>query len=424
MGRVGRGIEMKSRDLRGGVPFRAPTGAAPSQALTVIVAEDNRLQRVILSRMVESLGYLVLPAEDGQEALDLVRRTDAQIVLSDYQMPELNGIELTRRIRDLDLGHYVHVIMITGREDDAIRSEAFEAGVDDFLAKGQNPVALRARIRSASRLVQHARDLAESNRVLRETHQRLEEDLTAAANAQRQLLPEIHEHIFGFRVASTFVPSSFVSGDMFGCFPLCEGKLAFYAVDVSGHGVHASLLSVAIGHLITPEFFKKRVLADENAPDPAALVADLNRRFSGMDNDEYFTMFCGVVDSRTGQFDYCQAAYPSPQLVTATGDVTIVGDGGFPVGLLPQAEYDNHSMQFAFGNSLVICSDAVTEAENENSIPFGIDRMQSIVSKMPSTGVDKLPATLVNALNVWRGGRTLEDDLTIVALERTRPHDT
>lgn len=390
----------------------------------IIVAEDNRLQRVILSRMLESLGYDVVPAEDGQDALDLVRKTDAQILLSDLHMPKLNGIELTKRIRGLELDHYVHIIMITGRDEDDTRAEALEAGVDDFVTKGQSPAVLKARLRVASRLVQHADALAQRTRELRETHDRLEQDLQAAANAQRQLLPEIHDDILGFRISSTFVPSSFVSGDMFGCFPLSDRELGFYAVDVSGHGVHASLLSVAIGHLITPEYFRTKVLENRDRPDPAALVSDLNQRFSQMDNDEYFTMFCGIIDSRSGRLDYCQAAYPSPHHVDAFGQVETVGDGGFPVGMFSHAQYENKSLDFECGTSLVICSDAVPEAENRRRVPFGLERVRNIVSKMSCVGVDKMPGALVGALTDWRDGQALEDDLTIVALERTRPHDT
>ena len=314
--------------------------------------------------------------------------------------------------------------MVTGRDEDELRAEAFEAGVDDFLAKGQSPVALKARMRSAARLVEHAAALSESNRSLRETHAQLEEDLRSAANAQRQLLPDIHRQILGIRISSTFVPSAIVSGDMFGCFQLTDTKLGFYAVDVSGHGVHASLLSVAIGHLITPEFFKNRVLANPQAPDPAVLVSDLNRRFSGSENDDYFTMFCGVVDCPTGRLDYCQAAYPSPLLVSPCGTVETVGDGGFPVGMLPEADYESGALDFARGDTLVICSDAVSEAENSQQVPFGADRLRGIVSEMPGTDADELPEKLVGALNDWRGGQPLEDDLTVVVLERINRNDT
>ncbi|SOH94839.1 sigma-B regulation protein RsbU (phosphoserine phosphatase) [Monaibacterium marinum] len=392
--------------------------------LKIIVAEDNPVQRKYLALVIEKLGFEVLQASDGLSALKLVQETGTQIVISDYQMPGMDGIELTQRIRDLNLDYYVYIIMNTGSEVDGVRSQALDAGVDDFLTKGRSPVLLQARLRAATRLIHHASELAERTRILKESNERIEADLRAAATAQRQLLPNIHETILGFRVASAFAPSSFVSGDMFGCIPLSPTKLGFYAVDVSGHGVHASLLSVAIGHLITPEFFQTKVLADPDKPDPAALVDDLNQRFCAFDSDEYFTMFCGVIDTTSGEFYFCQAGYPSPYYVEASGKAHEVGDGGFPVGMLSVASYENNVMTFEPGASLVVLSDAASEAENAAEVAFGTDRLRDLAATIADIGAEALPDKIINALAQWRGGRPLEDDLTIVALERTISDDT
>lgn len=392
-----------------------------TKRLKIIVAEDNDIQREFLAYLINSLGYEALQAADGQIALDLVVDTDAQILISDFQMPNLNGIELTRAVRELDLDHYVHVILITGSDEDDLRREALIAGADDFLTKGRSPVMLKARIRAATRLINHAMELAQKTRVLKETNEQIQQDLKAAANAQRQLLPEIHDKILGYRVSSAFMPSSFVSGDMFGCFALSDTQLGFYAVDVSGHGIHASLLSVAIGHLITPEFFKSTVFRNDQTPDPAALVANLNLRFSRSENDDYFTMFCGIFDKETGRLDYCQAGSPSPFYVDPLGKTTLVGDGGFPVGMFQEASYDNASMDIAYGGTLIVCSDAAIEAENIDFEPFGTDRIADIVATCPQVGSQTIPDTIIAALSVWRDDVALEDDLTIVALERTYP---
>lgn len=392
--------------------------------LKIVVAEDNLVQRAYLSQLIESLGYEVLPAEDGIEALQLVRDTNVQIVISDYQMPNLNGIELTQEVRKLDLDHYVYIIMITGSEEDDVRSEALEAGVDDFLNKMRSPVMLNARIRAATRLINHAEELAERSRAIKESNDHIQEDLRAAAAAQRRLLPDIQKEILGFNIASAFVPSSFVSGDMFGCFPLDDNTLGFYAVDVSGHGVHASLLSVAIGYLITPEFFRDIVLGGGGTNDPAALVANLNIRFGAADNDDYFTMFCGVIDTTNGKLDYCQAAYPSPYYVEGSGETHPVGDGGFPVGMLPDVTYENNTMTIEAGAALVICSDAASEAEDMSNTPFGLDRLSKMVATTSRVGSKNMPDLIVKALTDWRGGKTLEDDLTVVALERKKTNDT
>jgi len=152
--------------------------------IKVIVAEDDEVQRMYLTLLLENLGYDPVPATDGVNALKLLQQSDAQIVISDYQMPNMNGLELTKHIRAATFDHYVHIIMITGRDEDDVRAEALEAGVDDFLTKGRSPIMLKARVRAAARLVMHARELAESNRVLKEAHERLRGGLGGLASAR------------------------------------------------------------------------------------------------------------------------------------------------------------------------------------------------------------------------------------------------
>ncbi|WP_417250697.1 PP2C family protein-serine/threonine phosphatase [Celeribacter sp.] len=386
--------------------------------LDVIVAEDNLVQRTYLSRMIEHLGHTALVAEDGAQALELVQSSGAQILITDFDMPNLNGVELTRAVRAMDLDHYVHIIMLTGEGQTKTSAEALDAGADDFLTKGNDPTRLKARIRVASRLVSHTRVQQEQHRILKEVNSRIQADLKAAADAQRQLLPEIHRDIGGIHVASAFVPSAMVSGDMFGCFALPQNKLGLYAVDVSGHGIHASLLSVAIGHLITPEFFCNAACGPDGKPDPAGLVSNLNQRFSAADNDDYFTMFCAIIDIDTGHMDYCQAGYPSPTYVDANGQATLVGEGGFPVGMFAHFSYDNETFSFDEGGSLVLFSDAAVEAENEQETPYSVARLQSLISQNHSASAGDLPDIILENLKEWRGGRALEDDLTVVVLKR------
>lgn len=392
--------------------------------LKVVVAEDDFIQRTYLVRLVEKLGYEAMPAEGGLAALELIKNSDAQILISDYRMPDLDGIALTHEIRKLEMGRYIHVIMITGNGEDELRAEALNAGADDFLTKGADMAVLKARMRTATRLIRHEAELAAQFQTLRDANERIQADLKAAAAAQRSLLPELHDKLLGYRISSAFVPSSFVSGDMFGCFPLDKKTLGFYAVDVSGHGVHASLLSVAIGHLITPEFFMKKVMQSTASPDPAFLVDDLNKRFSKSSGDEYFAMFCGVIDRDSGRLVYCQAGYPSPYHVTQNGDVQMVGDGGFPVGMFSEAEFENNAFTIEAGGFLVVCSDAAIEAEDKDFKSFGNHRLTNLVSRAAEVGADEIPALIVSELSKWRHGELLEDDLTVVAFERTESHDS
>jgi phosphoserine phosphatase RsbU/P len=391
--------------------------------LDVIIAEDNIVQRTYLSRMIEQLGYNAITAENGQEALDLICASGAQILITDYHMPYLNGIELTRAVRDLGSDHYVHIIMMTGSAHDEIGSEALEAGADEFLTKGHDPARLKARLKTAARLIHHSHELAEQHRVLKEANDRIRKDLAAAAHAQRQLLPDIHKDLLGFHIASAFIPSAVVSGDMFGCFCLPHNKIGAYVVDVSGHGISASLLSVAIGHLITPEFFANVAFDADGAPNPAGLIHNLNRRFYSVESDEYFTMFCVIIDKNSGQMDLCQAGYPSPIYISPNGSSKFIGDGGFAVGMFRNATYQNGRETFEEGGLLVICSDAASEAENLQGKPLGNYSLQDLVKQSAGVEADNLPDRLVAALTDWRGGKALEDDLTILTLKRSERND-
>ncbi|WP_163849364.1 PP2C family protein-serine/threonine phosphatase [Pseudooceanicola aestuarii] len=385
--------------------------------LDVVVAGEHPGRRHSLGRLIEGLGYRTLSAADGVEALKLLRHSGAQIVISDCKLPQVDGIGLTRAVRELDLDHYVHIILMTGRDQDDTRSAALAAGADAFLPRERDSAALKARLRAASRFIRHAGDMAGHQRTLRQANERITADLKSAANAQRRLLPARSQRMLDTQVASAFVPSAVVSGDMFGCFALDDRMLAFYAVDVAGQGIRAALLSVAIGHMVTPHYFATAVLKNSDAPDPAALVRRLNTRFRIPDNGESFGMFCGVLDNHSGRLSYCQAAYPSPYYLTPEGAVEPVGYGGYPVGMFPDADFETRVITLRPGGSLVVCSDAAPEAENARKIPFGSTRLQRLIREGRGGVSADLPDRIVGALSQWRGSPALEDDLSILALK-------
>lgn len=384
----------------------------------IVIADDDATQRIFASTVISRLGFTPVLARDGLEALEMIESSGASILVCDLDMPGIDGHEVTRRLRAADLGRYIHVVMLTSAGQAEQRRMALEAGVDDFMTKPLDAAMLTARIRAAARLVDHEQVLSEKNHALQQAKRRIEHDLNVAAEAQRRLLPNRARDIRGCRFGSAFQPSAYVSGDMFGYYPLPGDRLGFYAVDVAGHGIHAALLSVAIGHLVTAQYFADKVGTGPGAPDPAGMVRALNDRFFREDGTDYFTMFCGVLDQRAGRLFFCQAGYPSPILARRDGTTEVVGDGGFPVGLLRTADFPNGTIDLAAGETLILCSDGAIEAEAPDGAPFGEDRLRGLVAEHAHKDVEALPGAVVTALAAWRGGRPLEDDLTVLALER------
>ena len=121
--------------------------------MKILVAEDDRDSRELLSWILQKLGYQVVAAENGKEAWEVFRRGRFRLVISDVLMPELDGLELCRRIRKHQQSKYTYVIIITALIGKKDYLEGMEAGADDFVTKPFDPDELKARLRVAERIL-------------------------------------------------------------------------------------------------------------------------------------------------------------------------------------------------------------------------------------------------------------------------------
>jgi signal transduction histidine kinase len=137
--------------------------------MRVLIADDEPVSRRLLEGYLQKWGYEVTAAPNGAEAWRLFQGTAFAIVITDWMMPEVDGLELIRRIRAAHRPGYVHATLLTAKAEKEDLVEGMEAGADDFLTKPFDREELRVRLRAAERLVNLERDLAEQNRVLRET---------------------------------------------------------------------------------------------------------------------------------------------------------------------------------------------------------------------------------------------------------------
>jgi two-component system NtrC family sensor kinase len=135
----------------------------------ILVAEDETVSRRLLQASLEKWGHRVTVAEDGAEAWGLFQQEPYPIVLTDWMMPGMDGLELVRRIRSTTSPHYVFIILLTARADKSDVIQGMEAGADDFVTKPFDRQELRARLLAGERILHLERTLADHNRVLRET---------------------------------------------------------------------------------------------------------------------------------------------------------------------------------------------------------------------------------------------------------------
>ena len=136
--------------------------------MKILVAEDDRDSRELLTWILQKLGYQVVAAENGKEAWEVFRRGRFRLVISDVLMPELDGLELCRRIRKHQQSKYTYVIIITALIGKKDYLEGMEAGADDFVTKPFDPDELKARLRVAERIISFqeqaaAEEIAQNN---------------------------------------------------------------------------------------------------------------------------------------------------------------------------------------------------------------------------------------------------------------------
>ena len=120
--------------------------------MKILIADDSAVARMMLERALTRLGHDFAVATDGTEAWELFERTGADLVISDWMMPGMNGDELCRRIRATSEGTYTYIVLLTSLEDKAHVLEGMEAGADDYLTKPFDLDDLKARLIGAARV--------------------------------------------------------------------------------------------------------------------------------------------------------------------------------------------------------------------------------------------------------------------------------
>lgn len=393
--------------------------------MRILVADDDPVTRNLICRKLQTWGHEALTAENGVEAFEILMRENISFLLSDWMMPKMNGIELCQQVRESDLSHYVYTILLTAKsgKDEVIRG--LKAGADDFIAKPFNSEELNVRINAGIRILNLEQSLEERNRKLEDAYRTIRKDLKAAAKMQKDLLPNASSKIDGVHFQWLFLPCTFVAGDIFNFFQLDRSHIGFYILDVAGHGIPSAMLSFSLSKYFTPS----SMLQQDNGHcgdgsftskmfSPAKAIHELNNRFQGdTETMQYFTMIYGVIDSERRKIRLSQAGHPSPILVPASGHATMLGEGGFPIGMFPDLEFEENEYDFCPGDRLYVFSDGVTECTNKEKTQYSEERLLKNLEKTRHMSLAAQLGEIKRSLYAWRANTAFSDDVSMMAIE-------
>jgi serine phosphatase RsbU (regulator of sigma subunit) len=375
---------------------------------TILVVDDDLLNRTLLATNLEEQHYTVDTAEDGRGAMERLRARSFDVVLLDILMPVMDGYQALAEIKGDPSLQHLPVIVISGVDEIDSVVRCIEMGATDYLPKPFEPSLLRARI-NASLATKRLRDLERQAQA--QERARLEQELRVARLIQQTLLPKELPALPGWEVAAHYQPARELGGDFYDFLTLPDGRLGLIVGDVADKGVPAALVMAttrsvlrgAIQQVVAPG----RVL--ERAND--LLCPDIPPNM-------FITCLYVILDPQTGQLQYANAGHDLPYLRHADG-VSELRATGMPLGLMPGMQYEEKGTTLLPGEHVLFYSDGLVEAHNPQRDMFSFPRLRRLVAQHPAGDGTTLIRFLLAELERFAGAAwEQEDDITLVTLRR------
>ncbi|BCB36096.1 sigma factor sigB regulation protein rsbU [Bacillus cereus] len=327
--------------------------------MSILIVDDNPVNIFVIEKILKQAGYQDLVSLNSAQELfeyiqfgkDSSRHNEIDLILLDIMMPEIDGLEVCRRLQKEEKFKDIPIIFVTALEDANKLAEALDIGAMDYITKPINKVELLARMRVALRLK------SELN-WHKEQEENLRNELDLATQVQRNLLssPLREEHI---KIEASYLPSFKLAGDMYYWYKIDENRYGIILLDVMGHGVSASLVCMFISSVLR-ETIKCLI-------DPELVMKDLNKYMTLLHNENdnipyYFTAIYLVVNTEDRTIEYVNAGHPSGYVLVDETNVVELNRGSCAVGFFDEIKVEKTVIPFEKNAQIVLFTDGVLEA--------------------------------------------------------------
>ncbi|HFJ9439159.1 MULTISPECIES: fused response regulator/phosphatase [Bacillus] len=327
--------------------------------MSILIVDDNPVNIFVIEKILKQAGYQDLVSLNSAQELfeyiqfgkDSSRHNEIDLILLDIMMPEIDGLEVCRRLQNEEKFKDIPIIFVTALEDANKLAEALDIGAMDYITKPINKVELLARMRVALRLK------SELN-WHKEQEEKLRNELDLATQVQRNLLssPLREDHI---KIEASYLPSFKLAGDMYYWYKIDENRYGIILLDVMGHGISASLVCMFISSVLR-ETIKSLI-------DPELVIKDLNKYMTLLHNENddipyYFTAIYLVVDTEKRTIEYVNAGHPSGYVLVDETNMVELNRGSCAVGFFDEIKVEKTVIPFEKNAQIVLFTDGVLEA--------------------------------------------------------------
>jgi serine phosphatase RsbU (regulator of sigma subunit) len=394
----------------------------------VLIVDDQEVNVCVLERMLRGAGHTSIASTmNPREVSELHRRNHYDLILLDLHMPGMDGFQVMEGLKEIETEGYLPVLMITAQPDQKLR--ALQAGAKDFLSKPLDLAEVRARAynmlevrllhmelkKQTKALEQTVWELEASQEVVRlktlEERKKLEQELALAEETQRSLLPRCLPQFENYRIHAFNSPTRYVGGDFYDFVQLSSGDWVGILADVSGKGMSAALLSSMLLGALSVEF--------RYGTQPQEVLNRVNQLLCQRSLPHQFVTIFLFLLSPQGIGQFISAGHnPAYLFRSATGTIEPLSSDGMILGAFPSITYQSSPLHLRRGDILVVYSDGLTEARNQQDEMFGEERLLQIIQQEAPKGSNALQHEFLHAIEEFTFGLPQTDDITFLVVEK------
>ncbi len=351
-------------------------------------------------------------AHNGLEALTiLLNQKDINIILSDINMPEMDGLTLLTKINEMQ-NPAMKCIMVSAYGDMGNIRSAMNNGAFDFATKPIDLDDLSVTIEKAIEQIDYIKHSQEEHSQLVS----LKSDLAVAAEIQQAILPRLFppfpENENELDLAALMIPATDVGGDFYDFFRIDDDHIGLVMADVSGKGVPAAIFMAVSRTLI-----RTIGLQGKNPGESLKIANNLLSKESA--DCMFVTCFYAIYNIKTGEIEYSNGGHNSPFIIRANGQIE-----EFPVsqnllvGIVEDATYQKAQAHLEVGDALVLYTDGVNEALNNKKEEYGEERMMKLLSSLSGGTCQEIIEGQLADVRKFAGEAPQSDDITLMAIKR------
>ncbi len=370
----------------------------------ILIVDDEILNVTVLGDLLKD-DYTVMVAKNGKQALKVVEMQNPDLVLLDIMMPEMDGYEVCKRLKDNPVTKDIPVIFISAMGQEEDETKGLELGAVDYIRKPISPAITKSRVKT------HI-ELRNTYKELESQKNRMQQELDVGHRMQLGMLPTVFPDHDNFSIYASLRPAKEMSGDFYDFFLIDDNHVVFCVGDVSGKGVPAALFMAQ-----TKILLKSHITS---ADSMAESVYRVNFMLS-QDNDAgmFVTLFLACINLKTGELQYVNCGHQPPLILRSNGELErMQNPQDIILGVMEDYQYTSLRSDLNTEDAILIYTDGITEAIDSNKNMYGEERLMNLLKSSNGVTPQQMVKNIIDDVDSFADEIDQFDDITVLSLKR------